>query len=180
MTPNSALAHDRLNRKSNAAAHFEHDSVYGLCLACRVIEAKQQYAESGLPEEAVLHVNNECFMVPEALFCPSDINVDQAGVCETIANSIHATHPVFRPLLAQNVLLIGGTSSCPGFKERVRKDLRPLLDTHYHMRVNQGEDPAMMAWHGASICGSSGMFRSQAVSKSMYAEQGSYRVAVSM
>jgi actin-related protein 6 len=168
--------------RSNCLKESKHpqDAAPMACHPCRVIEAKRQYAESGMPQEAILHVSNERFMVPEALFCPSDINVDQAGVCETIANSIRACHPVFRPLLTQNVLLIGGTSSCPGFRERVHQDLRPLLDTHHSMKVNQGGDPAVMAWQGASICGASGIFLQQAVSKQMYAEQGAHRVAASM
>lgn len=147
---------------------------------CRVTEAKRQLAESGAPPEAILHVNNERFMVPEALFCPSDINVDQAGACEAVANAVSAAHPVFRPLLTQNVLLTGGTSSCPGFRERVVQDLRPLLDTHHVMHVNQAADPAGMAWQGASVCGASGFYRDSAITRQAYAEMGADRAAAEM
>ena len=146
----------------------------------RVAEAKRQIADSGLPPEAILHVNNERFMVPEALFCPADINVDQAGVCEMIANAVGAAHPIFRPLLTQNVLLTGGTSACPGFRERVVQDLRPLLDAHHVMRVNKAAEPAVMAWQGASLCGASGFYRDSAVTRQQYAELGADRVVAEM
>jgi actin-related protein 6 len=127
-----------------------------------------------------LHVNNERFMVPEALFSPSDIDLDQAGVCETISNSLRACHPVFRPLLTQNVLLIGSTSSCPGFKKRVVQDLRPMLDADHVMHVNQAADPCNMAWHGGSVWGVSGDFHRLAITKEAYAEQGAHRAVVAM
>lgn len=114
-------------------------------------------------------------MTPEALFHPSDIGVPQAGVCEAISQSLHACHPALRPLLARNVLLVGGTSQCPGFKTRVAQDLPPLLDTYWQAHVNQADDPASMAWRGASLYAASGAAAQQAVTKADYEEQGPNR-----
>ena len=145
-----------------------------------MVAARQAQATAGHSKQAILHVNNERFMVPEALFAPSDINVDQAGVCETISNALSAAHPVFRPLLSQNVLLIGGTSCCPGFKQRVENDLRPLLDSDFELCVNQPAQPANAAWHGAGAFVASGEYDRRAVSGRQYEEMGAHRLQVAM
>lgn len=147
---------------------------------CRWVAERAEQAAAGRSKQAVLHVNNERFMVPEALFSPSDINVDQAGVCETISNALNAAHPVFRPLLTQNVLLIGGTSSCPGFKQRVEQDLRPLLDCDFDMHVNQPAQPASAAWHGANVFVTTGQFGTRAVPRVDYEELGAHRLQALM
>jgi actin-related protein 6 len=120
-------------------------------------------------------INNERFMVPEALFHPSDIGVPQAGACEAISQCLQACHPALQPLLAQNIVLAGGTSCCPGFKARVEQDLPPLMDCYWQVHVNQAEDPAGMAWRGASIFAASGAAARVAISKQEYDEHGSAR-----
>lgn len=44
-----------------------------------VVTCLCQFAPGAAVNEQVLRVNNERFMVPEALFHPSDIGLDQAG-----------------------------------------------------------------------------------------------------
>ncbi|CAG8792863.1 11632_t:CDS:10, partial [Dentiscutata erythropus] len=44
-------------------------------------------------DEQVLYMNNERFTVPEILFNPSDIGMNQAGIPEVIVEAINATHP---------------------------------------------------------------------------------------
>lgn len=75
----------------------------------------------------VLLLNNERFMVPEVLFQPSDIGLQQAGLAQTIVDAVEAAHPDLHPLLYSNVLCTGGSARCPGFAERLYKDLRPLV-----------------------------------------------------
>lgn len=55
-----------------------------------------------------LALNNERFMVPEALFRPSDIGLQQAGVAEVVQQAVAALHPALQPLMYSNVLLTGG------------------------------------------------------------------------
>lgn len=44
----------------------------------------------------LIRMNNERFQVPEILFHPSDINMDQIGIVETIIFSLNEFHPAFR------------------------------------------------------------------------------------
>ncbi len=46
-------------------------------------------------------------MVPEVLFRPSDIGLQQAGLAETLVEAVSHTHPALHPLLYTNVLLTG-------------------------------------------------------------------------
>jgi len=75
----------------------------------------------------VLLLNNERFMVPEVLFQPSDIGLQQTGLAQTIVDAVEAAHPDLHPLLYSNVLCTGGSARCPGFAERLYKDLQPLV-----------------------------------------------------
>ncbi|CAG8443738.1 3405_t:CDS:10 [Scutellospora calospora] len=52
--------------------------------------ASEMYDQS---DEQVLYMNNERFTVPEILFNPSDIGMNQAGIPEVIVEAINATHP---------------------------------------------------------------------------------------
>lgn len=148
--------------------------------SCSIIAERQAAKAAGHAKQSILQVNSERFMVPEALFHPSDIGVDQAGVCETIANAVNACHPVFRPLLTRNVIVAGGTSACPGFRDRVESGLRPLLCSDHDMAVSQAADPASMAWHGASIFAAGPEYRQIALTRADYQELGAHRGVVAM
>jgi len=58
-------------------------------------------------KEQVLLLNNERFMVPEAMFRPQDIGLQQAGVAEAVVQAVTAAHPALQPLLYTNIVLTG-------------------------------------------------------------------------
>ena len=58
-------------------------------------------------------------MVPEALFHPSDIGIRQAGIGECIGNCLSLFPPGIQELLSRNIILSGGNSCIPRYKERV-------------------------------------------------------------
>ena len=93
-------------------------------------------------------MNNERFTIPELLFHPSNIGMNQAGIPETIVESVSLTHsgtlywkflnspvkiskrliyvtPCFinrsdlHGLFYSNIVLVGGNASFPGYKERM-------------------------------------------------------------
>jgi actin-related protein 6 len=86
-------------------------------------------------KEAVLLINNERFMVPEALFHPTDVGMDEAGLAEAAAAAVQACHPHLHALLWSCVVLVGGTARCPGIKERLERELRPLVPDDYQVRL---------------------------------------------
>ena len=77
----------------------------------------------------VLTVANERISVPELLFHPSDIGLDQAGVHETALQAVEACVPDLREALLANVVLVGGSSNFPNYAERLQAELRQVPTT---------------------------------------------------
>ena len=67
-------------------------------------------------------------------------------------------------------------SRCPGFRERLLAELRPLVPAEYALTVNVADDPISSAWHGACQLAASPAFAQEALTKADYEEQGSYRI----
>ncbi|KAL4436635.1 hypothetical protein ABPG75_003774 [Micractinium tetrahymenae] len=148
--------------------------------AAAAAAAAQQAARGGgppLPKQPVLVVNNERFMVPEALFHPSDIGMEEAGLAEAIAAAVQAAHPHLHSLLYSNVLLTGGTARCPGFRERLLKELRPLVPDDYELNIFLADDPALCAWQGAALLAASPLYSQLAVTQKEWRSRGAAALA---
>lgn len=70
-------------------------------------------------EEQLLHLCNERFTVPEVLFTPSTIDMNQAGIAETVALSISLLPASLQGLFWSNVVCVGGNVAFEGFVQRV-------------------------------------------------------------
>lgn len=125
--------------------------------------------------EQVLVVNNERFMVPEVLFNPTDIGLNQGGIAETIVQAINAVPSCLHALLYPNIVLIGGVTRCPGFKDRLMADLRPMVDDTYEVYIDLSDTPHTDAWGGGSIIGCSRDYNSHATTRSQYLKSRSLR-----
>jgi actin-related protein 6 len=101
-------------------------------------------------ERQALPLSVERFAIPEILFRPSDIGIEQLGVAEAIVQSIEACDPMYRAALYQNILLTGGSAKIPYFRQRLEVDLRRLVDSKYNIRVYLPENPDDYAWSGAA------------------------------
>lgn len=107
------------------------------------------------PKDPILVVNNERFMVPELLFNPSDIGLEEAGLAEACVQAVSETHSNIHGLLYSNISVIGGMAKCPGMRDRLFSELRPLVPDDYGVQITIPDDPDMVAWKGASMIGSS-------------------------
>lgn len=97
-------------------------------------------------------LNNERFMVPEVLFQPSDIGLQQAGLAQTIVDAVEAAHPDLHPLLYSNVLCTGGSAKCPGFRDRLYKELRPLVPGDIEVRTATLFNVKRMIGRSMNVC----------------------------
>lgn len=89
----------------------------------------------GSSEHQTLRLNNERFAVPEILFHPSDVGIKQMGIPEAILNSMKSCEPETWPHLLANIILTGGNSKFPGFRDRVFKDVRSLTPAEFKVNV---------------------------------------------
>ncbi|KAG0487531.1 hypothetical protein HPP92_009626 [Vanilla planifolia] len=109
---------------------------------------------SGMQE---FNLTNERFLVPEMIFCPADLGMNQAGLAECIVRAIHSCHPHLHPVLFERIILTGGSTLFPRFAERL---------------------PIKGVWRGGSLLASSPDFESMCITKLEYEELGSTRCRV--
>ncbi|PWA73379.1 Actin-related protein [Artemisia annua] len=99
-------------------------------------------------------LSNERFLVPEMIFRPADLGMNQAGLAECIVRAVNSCHPHLHPVLYESIILTGGSTLFPGFTKRL---------------------PMLGAWRGGSLLASSPDFDAMCVTKAEYEELGSYR-----
>ncbi len=69
--------------------------------------------------EDFMTLGNERFAVPELLFNPGDIGIRQAGLSETVLQSLSGLPPGLWPAMLANILVVGGNSKIEGFMSRL-------------------------------------------------------------
>merc|ERR1711924_544375 len=79
-----------------------------------------------LPDGQVITIGNERFRCPEALFQPSFLGMEAAGVHELTYNSIMKCDVDIRKDLYANTVLSGGTTMYTGIADRLSKELTAL------------------------------------------------------
>ncbi|ESQ29853.1 hypothetical protein EUTSA_v10011531mg [Eutrema salsugineum] len=122
-----------------------------------------------------IDLTNERFLVPETLFQPADLGMNQAGLAECIVRAVSSCHSYLQPVLYQSIILTGGSTLFPQLKERLHGELRPLVPDHFDLKITTQEDPILGVWRGGSLLASSPDFESMCVTKAEYEELGSAR-----
>merc|ERR1719407_445441 len=79
-----------------------------------------------LPDGQVITIGNERFRCPEALFQPTFLGMEAAGVHELTYNSIMKCDVDIRKDLYANVVLSGGTTMYAGIADRMSKEITAL------------------------------------------------------
>ncbi|KAF2025961.1 actin-domain-containing protein [Setomelanomma holmii] len=83
------------------------------------------------PREDLLPMGNERFAVPELLFNPSDIGIQEAGIPGAVMESMKGLPEALRVGMLSNVVVVGGNSLITGFIERLEDELRALVPAQY-------------------------------------------------
>lgn len=96
---------------------------------CDLLDAQNE-------QEQTLELGLEMISVPEVLFHPSDIGLDQAGVAEAIMQAVNACPEALHGALLENILLVGGNTKFRNFQTRVELDLQPLVPAELAIRTH--------------------------------------------
>ena len=59
--------------------------------------------------------------------------------------------PALRGVLSKHVVLCGGESRIPGFADRLRRELRPLVQDPFPVDVVHPREPELLAFQGAAV-----------------------------
>ncbi|KAM7298367.1 actin-related protein 6 [Ixodes scapularis] len=122
--------------------------------------------------EQMIRLNNERFMVPELLFHPSDIGIDEMGIPEALLHVVSGLPKDVGPHMLKNVLLTGGNACFPDFGERVYKELRSLCPEVFEVNVTAPDNPITYAWEGGVMAFQDADMTKQVVTKKQYEEHG--------
>uniref|UniRef100_T1INQ6 Actin-related protein 6 n=1 Tax=Strigamia maritima TaxID=126957 RepID=T1INQ6_STRMM len=122
--------------------------------------------------EQIIRMNNERFSIPELLFHPSDVGIQQMGIAEAIVHAIKATPEEMHPHFYKNILLTGGNVFFPGFRDRVYQDVRALTFEDYQVNVVLPKNPMVYAWHGGVSLSSDKEVNRMMVTRQQYEEHG--------
>uniref|UniRef100_A0A2P2I776 Actin-related protein 6-like n=2 Tax=Hirondellea gigas TaxID=1518452 RepID=A0A2P2I776_9CRUS len=122
--------------------------------------------------EQLIRLNNERFSVPELLFRPSDVGVQQMGISEAIVDAISRCPTETQPHLYRNIFLTGGNCNFPGFRDRVYSDVRSMAPAEYQVNVSLSKAPSLYAWHGAAAVSQSAQFPELLVTRDDWEENG--------
>ena len=88
-----------------------------------------------LPDGQVITIGNERFRCPEALFQPSFLGMEAAGVHELTYNSIMKCDVDIRKDLYANVVMSGGTTMYAGIADRLSKELTALAPASMKVKI---------------------------------------------
>ncbi|KAI9443407.1 actin family [Lactarius indigo] len=123
--------------------------------------------------EQILYMGNECFSIPEVLFCPDHIGLRQAGLGEAIVQSISLLPEDLQGMFWANIGLIGGSTKFPGFSARLMSELRPCAPADCEIKIYESKDAVTEVYHSAMALAKTSAFSNIAVTRAEYLEGGS-------
>ncbi|ROT69245.1 actin 2 [Penaeus vannamei] len=125
-----------------------------------------------LPDGQVITIGNERFRAPEALFQPSFLGMESAGIQETVHSSIMRCDIDIRKDLFANIVMSGGTTMYPGIADRMQKEITALAPSTIKIKIIAPPERKYSVWIGGSILSSLSTFQSMWITKDEYDESG--------
>ena len=125
-----------------------------------------------LPSGEVITIGSQRFCCPEALFRPSILGMDSAGIHETLSRSIMNCAIYIRREMYANIVLSGGNTMFPGIADRMQKEITALAPPTMKIKVSANPERKYLTWIGGSILASLSTFQTMWVSKQEYDETG--------
>ncbi|KAI4159895.1 MAG: hypothetical protein LQ342_006223 [Letrouitia transgressa] len=142
-------------------------------LAARVRKMGAMANPGGIVED-FMTLGNERFSVPELLFNPGDIGMQESGLSETVLQSLSGLPPGLWPAMLGNVLVVGGNALIKGFVERLEAGVRQLAPAECVVRVVRSPDPLKSTWlGGATMAADPTALKAAQVTRQEYQEFGS-------
>jgi len=129
--------------------------------------------ESPTETDYQIYLAVERIQVPEILFQPGIVGIDQMGISEAIYHVLKQFDNQQCASMLKNVFITGGNAMYPNFKERLLRDIQPIIPVDTKLSVLMANNPILDAWHGASKwANNTEQFQRASVTKLDYEEKG--------
>lgn len=126
-----------------------------------------------LPDGQEVEVAHERFRCTEILFNPGIVHEEKPSVSAFVARAIKNCDIDLRKELSANIVLSGGTTKCPGFASRLKKEVANHFPGLFgHVDVVLPDEPQNAVWNGGSVIASIESFDDIWVSREVYQEHG--------
>lgn len=126
-----------------------------------------------LPDGKSITIGKDSFTIPELLFQPSLLGLDEFGVHDATYNAIQKCDVDVRNELYENIILSGGNTMFSGFRDRMYKELLLLIPANKQTHIVAPPERNFLAWIGGSVLASLDSYRDRWCSKQEYEESGS-------
>lgn len=149
--------------------------------------AQMPYVQYELPDGKTLDVGPERFKTCELMFKPETLEADRSGIFgvaspsemqglhDCIVDSVSKCDADLKKDLLAAVLVTGGNTLFPGFKERLDRELSESYNQGLKVKIISPmatTERKFSVWIGGSILASLGSFQQMWISKKQYAEEG--------
>lgn len=131
-----------------------------------------QEAAYELPDGNIVSIGTERFRCPEVLFNPSLIGMEAPGMHEIVYKTVQLSPIDVRRMFWTNIVLSGGSTMFPGFKERLQVEIESLVLETTLIRIVAPPERKYSAWIGGSILSSLSTFHSSWTTREQYEEHG--------
>jgi len=125
-----------------------------------------------LPDGQVITIGAERFRAPQALFDPSLVGLEDAGVDRLTYDSIMKCDVDIRKDLYCNVVLSGGSTMYPNMEVRMTNGVKGLAPQTMKIKVIAPPERKYSVWIGGSILASLTTFENMWITKEEYEESG--------
>ena len=138
--------------------------------------AEQYKKQFSLPDGSTITLDKERFMLPEVMFNPSLIGLEEDPLPVAIMNAIEECDLEVRPELLNNIFLSGGSSMFPNLKSRIYQELELELARRKKrdqvIKIIASRERTFSVWIGGSILCSIPEFSKNWVTRAKYHKEG--------